>query len=113
MTQAILVVDDDPEMRALLKSFLAGEGFLVTTAGDGREALFLAREMYPDLIILDLMMPEMGGYEFLRLYRRQGKVAVILLTAKLKEDDKVQGLELGADDYVTKPFSVRELAARP
>jgi DNA-binding response OmpR family regulator len=112
MTQAILVVDDDPEMRALLKSFLAGEGFLVTTAGDGREALFLAREMYPDLIILDLMMPEMGGYEFLRLYRRQGKVAVILLTAKLKEDDKVQGLELGADDYVTKPFSVREMAAR-
>jgi DNA-binding response OmpR family regulator len=112
MTQTILVVDDDPEMRALLKSYLAGEGFLVTTAGDGREALFLARERNPDLIILDLMMPEMGGYEFLRLYRRQGEAAVILLTAKLEEDDKVQGLELGADDYVTKPFSVRELAAR-
>jgi DNA-binding response OmpR family regulator len=84
----------------------------VVLAKDGREALFVAREERPDLIILDLMMPEMGGYDFIRHYGREGAAPIIILTAKLEENDKVLGLELGADDYVTKPFSMRELAAR-
>lgn len=112
MTRKLLVVDDQRELRTLLKSYLTQEGFEVITAADGREALFLAREHMPDLIILDLMMPELGGYEFLRLYQREGTAPVIILTARLEENDKVLGLELGADDYVTKPFSPRELAAR-
>ena len=94
------------------------EGFEVATAGDGREALFVARHEKPDLIVLDLMMPEMGGYDFIRALpprdRRSGgqETPIIILTAKLDENDKVLGLELGADDYVTKPFSLRELTAR-
>ena len=112
MTQTILVVDDDRELRHLVRSYLAEEGFRVTTAADGREALFLARQEQPSLIILDLMMPEMGGYEFMRAYAREGDAPIILLTAKIEESDKVLGLELGADDYVTKPFSLRELTAR-
>ncbi len=112
MTKKILVVDDKLELRTLLKSYLAQEGFEVVTAGDGREALFVARSEKPDLILLDVMMPEMGGYEFLRAYSREAETPVIILTAKLEENDKVLGLELGADDYVTKPFSPRELTAR-
>jgi DNA-binding response OmpR family regulator len=112
MTRKILVVDDKPELRTLLKSYLTQEGFDVVAAGDGREALFVARYEKPDLIILDLMMPEMGGYEFMHAYSREADTPVIILTAKLDENDKVLGLELGADDYVTKPFSPRELTAR-
>jgi len=112
MAKKILVVDDKLELRTLLKSYLDQEGFNVVTAGDGREALFVARHEKPDLIILDLMMPEMGGYDFMRSYSREADTPVIILTAKLEENDKVLGLELGADDYVTKPFSPRELAAR-
>ena len=118
MTKKILVVDDKAELRTLLKSYLAQEGFEVVTAGDGREALFVARQEKPDLIVLDLMMPEMGGYDFMRNYRRetgasgQAETPIIILTARLDENDKVLGLELGADDYVTKPFSLRELTAR-
>src|SRR5574341_823451 len=112
MTRKILVVDDKPELRTLLKSYLTQEGFEIATAGDGREALFVARHEKPDLIILDLMMPEMSGYEFMRAYSREADTPVIILTAKLEENDKVLGLELGADDYVTKPFSPRELTAR-
>ena len=112
MAQTVLVVDDAENLRVLLKSYLGQEGYRVVTAKDGREALFVAREEKPDLIILDLMMPEMGGYEFMRAYSRDGDAPIILLTAKLDENDKVLGLELGADDYVTKPFSMRELAAR-
>jgi DNA-binding response OmpR family regulator len=112
MTQTILVVDDDKELRHLVKSYLGGEGFRVAAAADGREALFVARQEKPALIILDLMMPEMGGYEFMRAYAREGDAPIILLTAKIEESDKVLGLELGADDYVTKPFSLRELTAR-
>ena len=112
MTKKILVVDDKAEMRTLLKSYLSQEGFEVVAANDGREALFAARQEKPDLIILDLMMPEMGGYDFMRLHSREADTPVIVLTAKLEENDKVLGLELGADDYVTKPFSPRELAAR-
>lgn len=112
MTKTILVVDDKDELRVLLKSYLDQEGFRVVTAANGRDALFIARQEKPDLIILDLMMPEMGGYEFMRVYGREANTPTIILTAKLEENDKVLGLELGADDYVTKPFSMRELTAR-
>jgi len=112
MSQTVLVVDDAENLRVLLKSYLVQEGYRVLTAPDGRQALFLAREEKPDIIILDLMMPEMSGYDFMRVYGKEGNSPIILLTAKLEESDKVLGLELGADDYVTKPFSMRELAAR-
>jgi DNA-binding response OmpR family regulator len=112
MTKKILVVDDKLELRTLLKSYLTQEGFEVVTANDGQEALYVARYEKPNLIILDLMMPEMGGYEFMRAYGREADTPVVILTAKIEENDKVLGLELGADDYVTKPFSPRELTAR-
>jgi DNA-binding response OmpR family regulator len=112
MSKTILVVDDTENLRTLVKSYLSQEGFRVLTAADGREALFLARDEKPDLILLDLMMPEMGGYEFMRVYGREAETPTIILTAKVEENDKVLGLELGADDYVTKPFSMRELTAR-
>ncbi|HLE52775.1 MAG TPA: response regulator transcription factor [Anaerolineales bacterium] len=112
MAKKILVVDDKSELRTLLKSYFTQEGFEVVTAGDGQEALFVARHEKPNLIILDLMMPEMSGYDFMRAYRRQADTPIILLTARIDENDKVLGLELGADDYVTKPFSPRELTAR-
>ncbi len=112
MAKKILVVDDKKELRALLKQYLSQEGFEIVTANDGQEALFIARQEKPDLILLDLMMPEMGGYEFMRTYHREADTPTIILTAKLEENDKVLGLELGADDYVTKPFSMRELTAR-
>jgi DNA-binding response OmpR family regulator len=112
MAKKILVVDDKLELVNLLKSYLTQEGFDVVTASDGQEALFAARHEKPNLIILDLMMPEMGGYEFMRSYSREADTPVVILTAKIDENDKVLGLELGADDYVTKPFSPRELTAR-
>ena len=112
MIRKIMVVDDKLELRTLLKSYLTQEGFDVVAAGNGQEALFVARHEKPDLIILDLMMPEMSGYEFMRAYSREADTPIIILTARLEENDKVLGLELGADDYVTKPFSPRELAAR-
>jgi two-component system alkaline phosphatase synthesis response regulator PhoP len=110
--KTILVVDDKSSVRTLVRDYLTEEGFRVVTAGNGRDALYVARHEKPDLILLDIMMPEMGGYEFLRLYRKERNTPVILLTAKLEESDKVLGLELGADDYVTKPFGMRELVAR-
>ena len=112
MAQTILVVDDDRELRALVQSYLTQEGFRVVSAPNGREALFVSREEKPDLIILDLMMPEVGGYDFMRVYNKEADAPIILLTARMGESDKVLGLELGADDYVTKPFSLRELTAR-
>lgn len=112
MPKKILVVDDNLQLRELLKSYLTQEIFDVVCAGDGQEALTVTRREKPDLIILDLMMPEMGGYEFMRIYSREADTPVIILTARLEENDKVLGLELGADDYITKPFSMRELAAR-
>ncbi|NCF64864.1 MAG: response regulator [Chloroflexi bacterium] len=112
MAKTILVVDDTESLRTLVKSYLIQEGFRVVTAADGRQALFLAREEKPDLILLDLMMPEMGGYEFMRVYGREAETPIIILTARVEENEKVLGLELGADDYVTKPFSMRELTAR-
>lgn len=112
MAKSILVVDDEPRLVSLVEAYLAQEGFKVTAAGNGREALLLARQQKPDLIVLDVMMPEMDGYEFMRLHRKERETPIILLTAKVESDDKVLGLELGADDYVTKPFRPRELVAR-
>lgn len=112
MTRTILVVDDSHSLRTMVKSYLVQEGFRVVTAVNGRNALFIAREEQPDLILLDIMMPELGGYEFMNAYKKEASKPIILLTAKLEENDKVLGLELGADDYVTKPFSPRELTAR-
>ena len=110
--QTILVVDDSANVRTLVREYLTAEGFRVVTANDGRQALFIARGEEPDLILLDIMMPEMTGYEFIRTYRKERATPIILLTAKLDESDKVLGLELGADDYMTKPFGMRELVAR-
>jgi len=112
MTKTILVVDDKANVRTLLREYLTEEGFRVATAENGREALFVARHEQPDLIILDIMMPEMGGYDFMRAYRKESETPIIMLTAKLEETDKVLGLELGADDYVTKPFGMKEMVAR-
>jgi two-component system alkaline phosphatase synthesis response regulator PhoP len=108
----ILVVDDKASVRTVVRDYLTEEGFRVVTAENGRTALYVARHEKPDLILLDIMMPEMGGYEFLRAYRKERNTPVILLTARIEESDKVLGLELGADDYVTKPFGIRELVAR-
>ena len=112
MPKTILIVDDKASVRTLVRDYLTAENFRVVTASNGRDALFVARDEKPDLILLDIMMPEMTGYEFLQAYRKERNTPVILLTAKLDESDKVLGLELGADDYVTKPFGMRELVAR-
>ena len=110
--QTILVVDDKANVRTLLREYLTEQGYRVVTAENGRIALFAARQENPDLILLDIMMPEMDGYTFMRTFRQEADAPIILLTAKLEETDKVLGLELGADDYVTKPFGMRELTAR-
>ena len=112
MTKKILVVDDNPDIRTMLKDYLTAEGFEISTAENGQKALFVAREEKPDCIILDMMMPEMGGQEFIRTYTAESDTPILVLTARVEETDKVLGLELGADDYVTKPFSIRELIAR-
>ncbi len=112
MSKTVLVVDDEERLRALLRTYLAQEGFQVLAAGNGREALRMARQEKPDLIILDIMMPEMNGLEFMRALRPEQSTPVIVLTARVEESDAVLGLELGADDYVTKPFSPRVLMAR-
>lgn len=112
MSQTILVVDDKANVRALLKDYLSEQGYRVVTAENGQEALYVARYEKPDLVLLDVMMPQMDGFTFLPAFRRESNAPVILLTAKLEEQDKVIGLELGADDYVTKPFGMRELLAR-
>jgi DNA-binding response OmpR family regulator len=112
MPQTILIVDDESRLVSLVESYLSQAGYRVVKAANGREALFTARLAKPDLIILDIMMPEMDGYAFMRLYRQESNAPIILLTARVEEDDKVIGLELGADDYMTKPFRPRELVAR-
>jgi DNA-binding response OmpR family regulator len=112
MPKTILVVDDKASLRKMVEDYLTGQSFRVVTAANGQEALFVAREEKPDLILLDIMMPEMDGYEFIRVFTKESDAPIILLTAKLEESDKVVGLELGADDYITKPFGMRELSAR-
>jgi len=112
MVRTILVVDDEPTLRETLAEALDADGFRVLTAADGREALSRFREHQPDLVVLDLMLPELSGIEVCRIIRAESGVPIVMLTAKTSELDKVVGLELGADDYVTKPFSLRELTAR-
>jgi DNA-binding response OmpR family regulator len=112
MTQRILVVDDEPSVTDLLAYNLRKAHYDVSIAADGREALRLAGEFKPDLILLDLMIPEVDGLDVCRELHKSGSVPVIMITARGEEIDRVIGLELGADDYVTKPFSVRELMAR-
>ncbi len=111
-SQTILVVDDKANIRQMLAEYLTEQGYRVVTATNGREAIYTARHEHPDVILLDLMMPEMDGFQFLQLYRQERSVPVIIITARDEEADTVLGLELGADDYVLKPFRVRELAAR-
>ncbi|MEI7742912.1 MAG: response regulator transcription factor [Chloroflexota bacterium] len=112
MARSILVVEDDATLRETLVDALGSEGFRASGAGDGREALLRFRADKPDLLLLDLMLPELSGVEVCRIIRAESSVPIIMLTAKDGEVDKVVGLELGADDYVTKPFSLRELTAR-
>ncbi len=112
MQERILVVDDEPRVVKLARDYLEKNGFQVISAGDGLAALALARREKPDLIILDLMLPGMDGREVCRILRAEASVPVIMLTALAEESDQIVGLELGADDYVTKPFSPRALVAR-
>jgi two-component system response regulator RegX3 len=112
MARTILVVDDETTLRETLVDALEAEGFRMVSAADGREALAVFRAERPDLVLLDLMLPELSGIEVCRIIRAESGVPIVMLTAKDSEIDKVVGLELGADDYVTKPFSVRELSAR-
>jgi two-component system response regulator RegX3 len=112
MARTILVVEDEPTLRETLVDALEVEGFRVISAADGRAALVRFRADQPDLVLLDLMLPELSGIEVCRIIRAESGVPIVMLTAKDSELDKVVGLELGADDYVTKPFSLRELSAR-
>lgn len=112
MPKRILAVEDEKDISRLLRYNLEKEGYDVLTASDGEAGLAAARKEKPDLIILDLMLPKMDGVEVCRILRRESQVPIIMLTAKKEEIDRVLGLEIGADDYLTKPFSVRELLAR-
>lgn len=112
MSKKILVIDDEPKILEICRDYLRAAGFEVVTAGDGPGGLSMARREKPDLIVLDLMLPSMDGLDVCRSLRREGDVPIIMLTARVEETDKLIGLELGADDYITKPFSPRELVAR-
>jgi two-component system alkaline phosphatase synthesis response regulator PhoP len=112
MNETILVVDDEPKIVKQARDYLERSGFRVVTAGDGKTALAVARHERPGLIVLDLNLPEMDGLDVCRALRRESDVPIIMLTARVEETDKLIGLELGADDYVTKPFSPRVLVAR-
>jgi two-component system alkaline phosphatase synthesis response regulator PhoP len=109
---SILVVDDKFNMRRMLEQYLTEQGFQIQTASNGVEALYTSRHFQPDLILLDIMMPQMDGYEFLRQFRKEKKNPVIIITALEEEADAVRGLDLGADDYVIKPFRLHELTSR-
>lgn len=112
MGKKILIVEDDANLREALKYNLDKESYSVVTASDGEQALEMARKERPDLVILDVMLPRLSGFEVCRILRKETNAPIIMLTAKTGETDRVVGLEIGADDYVTKPFSVRELMAR-
>jgi two-component system, OmpR family, alkaline phosphatase synthesis response regulator PhoP len=112
MPQTVLIVDDEKHIVQLVKLYLTNEGYVVDAAYNGQEALEKTRLLRPDLIVLDLMLPEVGGLEVCRQLRQESDVPIIMLTARDESEDRVAGLELGADDYVTKPFNPRELAAR-
>ena len=112
MPQTILVVDDEPQIVRLVRAYLQESGFRVVTASDGQQALYVARHEKPDLIVLDITMPHIDGLEFTRRIRSETNTPIIMLTARAEETDRIVGLQMGADDYVTKPFSPRELVAR-
>lgn len=112
MTESILIVEDELSLQETLAYSLKKEGYTVEAVGDGRAALESARRMKPDLIVLDIMLPEMDGFEVARILRKEMTTAILMLTARDDEIDRVVGLEVGADDYLTKPFSMRELLAR-
>jgi len=112
MPQTVLVVDDEPRIAAIAADYLRHAGYSVLTASDGTEALALARAKRPDLVVLDLGLPRLGGLEVARTLRAETAVPIVMLTARVEESDRLLGLELGADDYITKPFSPRELVAR-
>ena len=110
--RSVLVVEDEENLLEALRYNLEREGYLVHTATDGGEGLEMARKLKPSLVLLDIMLPTLDGFEICRILRRESEVPILLLTAKGEEVDRVVGLELGADDYITKPFSIRELVAR-
>jgi DNA-binding response OmpR family regulator len=112
MPETILVVEDEPALRDTLSYNLKKDGFTIEAVGDGRAALDSARRLKPDLIILDIMLPELDGFEVARILRKEMTTPILMLTARDDEIDRVVGLEVGADDYLTKPFSMRELMAR-
>ena len=112
MNRTILVVDDDKKIVQLVSLYLRKEGYRVLPAFDGQEALEIARSQQPDLIVLDLFLPELDGADVCRLLRADSRVPIIMLTARATDEDKLLGLNLGADDYLTKPFNPRELVAR-
>jgi DNA-binding response OmpR family regulator len=112
MPESILIVEDEPALQETLAYNLKKEGYTVESVGDGRAALESARRIKPDLIVLDIMLPEMDGLEVARILRKEMTSAILMLTARDNEIDRVVGLEVGADDYLTKPFSMRELMAR-
>ncbi|MFN2304950.1 MAG: response regulator [Anaerolineales bacterium] len=108
----VLIVDDKFSVTRMISEYLESKGFKILVANNGVQALTEARIHHPDLILLDIMMPHMDGYEFIKIFRSESSTPIILITAKIEETDKVIGLELGADDYITKPFSLAELVAR-
>ena len=112
MKELVLVVDDEPKITKLARDYLEQAGFSVLIASDGKDALALARRERPDMVILDLNLPQLDGLDVARQMRRESQVPIIMLTARAEETDRLIGLELGADDYITKPFSPRELVAR-
>jgi len=112
MSALILVVDDEPKIVRLARDYLEKNGFRVVTAGDGPSALAMARRERPDLVVLDLLLPGLDGREVCRILRRESDVPIIMLTALSEESDQIVGLEIGADDYIVKPFSPRALVAR-
>ena len=112
MPETILVVEDEPALRDTLTYNLKKDGFTVETVGDGRSAIEAARRLKPDLVVLDIMLPELDGFEVARILRKEMSTPILMLTARDDEIDRVVGLEVGADDYLTKPFSMRELMAR-
>jgi len=112
MSKTIMIVDDEKRLVSLVESYLTQDGYRVVSANNGVEALPTASREKPDLIILDIMMPKMDGYEFMREHRKEADTPIILLTARVDDDERVIGLEVGADDYITKPFRPRELVAR-
>jgi len=112
MPHTLLLVDDEEKVLEFMESFLLQEGFQIITAANGREALQKAKQLKPSLVVLDWMLPEMSGIDVCRELRKAGNMGIIMVTARTDETDKIIGLELGADDYLTKPFSLRELVAR-